>query len=105
MNAVQQIVMAGTARELPPYLRLATPSALPVLSVRSCHLPREQTAAAVNLCGDRCDLCGFAVLNEVGAGEYTAEERRWRHVQHLLGGCACRQHTTAVKATYGAPWR
>ena len=60
-------VMAGTARELPPNLRLGTPSALPVLTVRSCHLPRDHTATAVDHYGcDRCNLCGFVVLNEVG---------------------------------------
>ena len=44
---MRQIVLAGAARKLPPYLRLATPSALPVLAVHSCHLPRDHTAAAV----------------------------------------------------------
>ena len=37
------------------------------------------------------------MLDEVGSGEHTAEERRRRHVQHLLGGCACRQYTTAAE--------
>ena len=36
-------------------------------------------------------------MHEAGSGEYTAEERRWRHVQHLLGGCACRPYTTAAE--------
>ena len=89
--------MAGTARELPPYLRLVNPSALPVLTVGSCHLPREYTAAAVHhYAGHRCSLCGCVVECEVRSSEYTAQERRWRHVQHLLGGCACHQYTTAV---------
>ena len=79
LNPVRQVVLAGAARprELPPYLRLATPSALPVLAVRSCHLPRDHTTATINhYAGDRCTLCGCAVLHEVGSGEYTAEERK-----------------------------
>ena len=53
------------------------PLSPPCLTVRSRHLLRDHTAAAVSHhASDRCSLCGCGVLNEVGSGEYTAEERR-----------------------------
>ena len=88
INPVRDLVLAGGEPELPQYLTLPSPSVLPVLAVRSCHLPHDHTAAAVqHYAADHCAFCGECVLEEVGSGAYTEEERRWRHAQHML--CAC----------------
>ena len=83
-----RLVLAGGEPDLPQYLTLPSPSVLPVLAVRSCHLPHDHTAAAVQHdATDHCKFCGECVLEEVGSGAYTEEERRWRHVQRML--CRC----------------
>jgi len=96
LNPIRQLVLEGAAAELPPYLRLPTPVTLPVLALRSCHLPGDHTAAAAkHYASDCCNLCGACVIEDVGSGEYTVEERRWRHIQHLLCGCRVRHYPDA----------
>ena len=88
LNPIRDIVVAGAACALPPYLDMSSPTVLPVLALRSCHLPHDHTAAAArHYAADHCGFCGVCVLEQVGSGEYTAEERRWRHGQHVLCGC------------------
>ena len=71
------------------HLTLPSPSVLPVLAVRSCNLPREHTAAAVqHYAADHCKFRGECMSKEMCSWAYTEEEHRWRHAQHMLCGCA-----------------
>lgn len=76
-----------------------------MLTLRSCHLPRDHTLeAAEHHAVDRCSFCGRIVVEEVGNEEYTTEERRWRKVQHRrLCGCDRRLYETVQENVRTAP--
>ena len=78
-------VPTGAKPELPQHFTLPSPL---VLAVRSCHLPHDHTATAMqDYAADLFKFCAERVLKKVGSGAYTEEERRWRHAEHMLCGC------------------
>ena len=90
LNPFRDIVLAGIAYAFPPYLGMSSPSVLPdpVLALRSYHLPHDHIAAAArHYAADHCIFCDVCVLEQLGSGEHTAEERHWRHGQHVLRSC------------------
>ena len=73
---------------------------MPVLAVRSYHLPHDHTPAAVqHYAADHCRFRGECVLEVVGFGAHTGE-RRWRHAQLVLCGCTDASYATRREAFF-----
>ena len=77
-------------------MSLPDPVGLPTLTERSAHLPCDYTPAAKEYyAGGWCKRCGTEVIPQATVEELSVEERRWRHIQHVLVSCERRRVVTS----------
>ena len=85
LHPATTVLAAGALR--PSYLRVPDAATYSVLCLRSGHLPIDATERARRRYAlDSCPDCQAQLV--CVAEELSAEERRWRHVQHALVDCA-----------------
>ena len=81
-------VMLVPRERAPAYFEAPKAVVYPILCLRSSHLPCDvQSAFKEHYVRKRCRHCGDVVLTVPDCDLMTADELRWRHVQHLLTRC------------------
>ena len=86
LNPVAAVLQPRAA--LPPYLDAPKAAVYPILCLRSAHLPCDSGPVFCSqYASSYCRHCDEQVLPDEDRARMTADETRWRHVQHLLTRC------------------